>query len=71
VDKLIGARLFGVCFRRLNPQPEEDLNANTGMIAMPGYGGAPKTKGAKIIWWTMFTMFFSFVAYVLAKNFLF
>jgi hypothetical protein len=39
---------------------------------MSGVGGtSPKTRVEKIIWWTMFSVFFSFVAYVLAKNFLF
>ena len=38
---------------------------------MYGAGGTtPKTKAQKIVWWTAFGIFFAFVLYVLAKNFL-
>jgi hypothetical protein len=36
---------------------------------MVGVGAtSPKTKKAKIIWWTMFTMSVLFIAYVVIKN---
>jgi hypothetical protein len=38
---------------------------------MYGMGGtAPKAKTQKVVWWTAFGIFFAFVFYVLAKNFL-
>ena len=36
---------------------------------MLGVGGtSPKTKTAKIVWWTMFTLSVLFIAYVVIKN---
>jgi hypothetical protein len=35
-----------------------------------GVGGtSPKTRGEKIVWWTVVTAFSGFVIYVLLKNF--
>lgn len=36
---------------------------------MFGVGGtSPKTKTAKIVWWTMLTVFVLFIAYVVIKD---
>jgi hypothetical protein len=42
-----------------------------GSIVMSGTGGtSPKTKNQKMVWWAAFGIFFLFVVYVLARNFL-
>jgi hypothetical protein len=39
---------------------------------MAGVGGtSPKTRTEKVVWWAAFGIFFLFILYVLAKNFLY